>query len=149
VACHRDDVARAFVAATGQTHTIGKAYHTTGEEWMTWDIYHQRVAEAIGAPKPALVHIPTDLLSAVAPKRAAIAVENFQFNNIFDNSAAHADLNFRYTIPWAEGVRRMVAWLDEQGGIEASDQDRFDDRLISAWQQLGSRMGEGFNEAEG
>jgi len=149
VACHRDDVARAFVAATGQAHTVGKAYHTTGEEWMTWDIYHQHVAQAMGAPKPSLVHIPTDLLGAVAPKRAAIAVENFQFNNIFDNTAAHTDLNFRYTIPWVEGVRRMVAWLDEQGRIEASDQDGFDDRLISAWQQLGSRMGDAFSETEG
>lgn len=149
VACHRDDVARAFVAATGQARTVGKAYHTTGEEWMTWDIYHQRVAQAMGAPKPTLIHIPTDLLGAVAPKRAAIAVENFQFNNIFDNTAAHTDLNFRYTIPWVEGVRRMVAWLDEQGRIEASDQDDFDDRLINAWQQLGSRMGDEFSETGG
>ena len=106
-------------------------------------------AQAMGAPKPNLVHIPTDLLGAVAPKRAAIAVENFQFNNIFDNTAAHTDLNFRYTIPWVEGVRRMVAWLDEQGRIEASDQDGFDDRLINVWQQLGSRMGDEFSETEG
>ena len=43
----------------------------------------------------------------------------------------------------------MVAWLDEQGRIEASEQDGFDDRLISAWQQLGSRMGDEFSEIEG
>ena len=140
VACHRDDVARAFVTAAGQAHTFGKAYHTTGEEWMTWNQYHETVAAAMGVPKPTLVHIPTDLLGQVAPKRAAIAVENFQFNNIFDNTAAHTDLDFRYTISWHAGVQRMVAWLDQQGRMENSDQDVFEDQLIDAWRRLGHQM---------
>ncbi len=138
--CHRDDVARAFVAAVGQPHTFGKAYHTPGEEWMTWNQYHQRVAEALDAPQPTLVHIPTDLLVRVAPQRAAIIAENFQFNNIFDTTAARNDLNFRDTIPWVEGVRRMVAWLDAHGQVTNSDADQFEDRLITAWQQLGADM---------
>lgn len=145
-ACHREDVARAFANAAGQPHTFGKVYHTTGEEWMTWNQYHQRVATAIGAPLPTLVHIPTDLLGKVAPKRAAIDVENFQFNNIFDNRAAHTDLGFQYTIQWEEGVRRMVDWLDAHGRIENSDDDSFDDRLIATWNRLGERMAAEFNE---
>ena len=140
-ACHRDDVARAFVAAAGQPHTFGKAYHTPGEEWMTWDQYHRRVAAAIGAPDPTLVHIPTEVLVRVAPSRARIIAENFQFNNIFDTTAARNDLRFQYTVPWVEGVRRMVAWLDAHGRIEDSDTDRFEDRLIAAWQRLGADLG--------
>ncbi|CAN5727652.1 SDR family oxidoreductase [soil metagenome] len=140
VACHRDDVARAFVTAIGKPVTIGKAYHTTGEEWLTWDQYHQTIAATIGAPAPTLVHIPTDLLGQVAPKQAAIAVENFQFNNIFDNRAAHADLDFRYTIPWSAGIQRIVAWLDQHQRIENSDQDSFEDQLIAAWQRFGQTM---------
>jgi nucleoside-diphosphate-sugar epimerase len=144
-ACYRDDVARAFVAATGQAHTIGKAYHTPGEEWMTWDTYHTIVAEAMGAPAPTLVHIPSDLLARVAPKEAASAVDNFQFNNIFDTTAAKTDLDFQCTVSWAEGVRRMVAWLDEHNRIENSDDDPFEDHLIDAWTRLRARMGEGLN----
>jgi nucleoside-diphosphate-sugar epimerase len=139
-ACHRDDVARAFVAAAGQAHTFGKAYHTPGEEWMTWDTYHQRVAAAIGAPAPTLVHIPTDLLVQLAPQRAAIIAENFQFSNIFDTSAARADLGFQYTIPWESGVRRMVDWLDQRGRVENSDADAFEDRLIAAWHESSERL---------
>ena len=148
-ACHRDDVARAFVAAAGQAHTFGKAYHTPGEEWMTWDIYHRHVAEAMGAPKPTLVHIPSDLLGRVAPRHAGVVVDNFQFSNIFDTTAARTDLNFRYTVPWMEGVRRMVAWLDEHGRIENSDADPFEDRLIDAWRRLGARMGEELGATDG
>ncbi len=137
VACHRHDVARTFVAAVGQSHTFGKAYHTAGEEWLTWNQYHEVVAAALGAPKPTFVHIPTDLLGMISPKRGAISVENFQFNNIFDNSAARADLNFQYTIPWLEGARRMVEWLDAHGKIEECEADPFEDHLIETWARLG------------
>ena len=137
-ACHCEDVARAFVAAAGQAHTIGKAYHTPGEDWMTWNTYHGRVAEAIGAPPPELVHIPTDVLARVAPQRAGIIAKNFQFNNIFDTTAARNDLGFQPTITWVEGVRRMAAWLDEHG--KSSTTDMFEDQLIAAWHRLGAGL---------
>lgn len=134
--CHRDDVARAFVAAAGQPHTFGRQYHTPGEDWMTWDVYHQRFAAALGAPPPTLVHIPTDLLAQLAPRRASIIAENFQFNNIFDTGAARRDLGFAPTISWEDGARRMVGWLDERGKIASAASDTLDDRLITAWERL-------------
>jgi hypothetical protein len=94
----------------------------------------------MNAPEPTLVHVPADLLVKIAPTRAAITAENFQFNNIFDNTAAKTDLDFRYTIPWIEGARRTINWLDERGRIDNSDDDPFDDRLIDAWQRLGAQM---------
>jgi len=139
-ASHRDDVGRAFANAAGNEKTYGKTYHVTGEEWMTWDQYHQGIAEAIGAPLPKIVHIPTDLLGKVFPKTAEWLVENFQYNNIFDNTAAHTDLDFRYMITWLEGVRRIVAWLDEHDQIENSDEHPFYDRVIAAWERLGNNM---------
>lgn len=94
------------------------------------------MAQAIGAPEPTLVHIPTDLLVLLAPERAGICAVNLQYNNIFDNSAARADLGFQYTIPFVEGVRRTVAWLDSQGAIANSDEDTLEDRVIRAWRRL-------------
>jgi nucleoside-diphosphate-sugar epimerase len=133
VACHIDDVARAFVGAVGSSRTFGRSYHTAGEEWMTWDNYHQQVAEALGAPPPSFVHIPTDTLVKLAPQRAAIVAENFQFNNIFDNSAAHDDLGFRYTITWQEGVKRAVSWLEQHRTPSVPDDAGIDDQIIAAW----------------
>ena len=138
--CHVDNVGHAFVGALGNARAFGRAYHTTGEEWMTWDRYHAGVAEAMGAPAPTLVHIPTDLLGQIAPERAGVTVANFQYTNIFDNAAAHADLDFRYTIPWVEGARRTIRWLDEHGRIENSDDDPFEDRIIAAWERLSKQM---------
>lgn len=140
VACHIDDVARAFVGAIKNDRAYGRAYNVTGEEVMTWDQYTTRAAEGLGAPPPQIVHIPTDVLARLVPTKAKIIVENFRFHNVFDTSNARRDLSFRYTIPFLEGVRRNAAWLDERGVIEASDGDPWQDRLITAWQCLGDEL---------
>jgi nucleoside-diphosphate-sugar epimerase len=140
VGCHRDDVARAFVGALDNAAAYGRAYHVTGEEWLTWNAYHQTVAQALDAPAPRLVHIPTDLLGRVAPRAAEWCVENFSHNNIFDNTAARADLGFAYTVPFATGVQRVIEWLAAHGGFEDSEAHGFYDRIIEAWEALGSDM---------
>lgn len=141
-ACHRDDAGRAFAKAAGNPHVFGKAYHVTGEEWMTWDRYHREVAAAMDAPEPELVHIPSDALLKALPEDALWCFENFKHNNIFDNSAAHEDLDFAYTIPFREGVRRSVAWLDERNRINGNDEPNYYDPLIEAYRRLESRLAE-------
>ena len=140
VVCYADDVARGFVGACGNRVTLGKTYNVTGEEWLTWNRYHEKVAEAMGAPKPRLVHIPTELLAKVSPQRAAFIVNDLHFVNIFDTRAARADLGFRYTIPFLDGVRRIVAWLDAHEGIANSDEEPFDDQLIASWELLSTQL---------
>jgi nucleoside-diphosphate-sugar epimerase len=140
VTCHADDVGHAFVTAAGKERTFGRAYHVTGEEWMTWDQYHQIVAQAIGAPPPRIVHIPSEILAKIAPRHAGLLMGNFRFNNIFDNSAAKADLDFRYRIPWLEGVKLTQAWMDARGKGGKDDQDPFYDRVLEAWKSLGENM---------
>jgi nucleoside-diphosphate-sugar epimerase len=133
--CHRDDVAVAFVGAAGNQKAMGRGYHVAGEEWMTWKAYHQGLAKAIGAKAPEFVHIPTDVLVRMAPQQAYLTEVNFSYNNLFDNSAAREDLGFRVTIPWVEGARRTIQWLDENDKLEKSDDFPFYDRIIEAWQQ--------------
>ncbi|MCS6775593.1 MAG: NAD-dependent epimerase/dehydratase family protein [Chloroherpetonaceae bacterium] len=147
-ACHIDDVAQGFIGAMGNPKAYGRCYNLTGEEWMTWNQYHEGVAAALNAPPPGLVHIPTDLLGRLAPRRASISVEIFQYPGIFDNQAAMQDLGFRYTVPWVEGVRRTVAWLDARGRIASSDEDPFDDRILAAWEHMTSRMAEDLRDLE-
>ena len=145
VCCHVDDCARAFVGALANPKALGKAYHVTGEEWLTWDDYHRQAAQALGAPEPKLVHIPVDLLMQFSPERARIITENFTFNNIFDNTAAHEDLGFEYTISWREGVRRVIAWLETNGKMAQAGDNSFDDSVIAAWQQIEQQVAQEFS----
>mgnify|MGYP000932892791 CR=1 FL=1 len=139
-ACHGDDVARAFLGALDNPTARGRAYHVTAEEWLTWNRYHELAAEALGAPAPTLVHVPSALLARLNPARCGICLDNFQFDNIFDNSAARADLGFSYTIPFVEGVRQVVAWLEAHGGLADSDADDGEDAIIAAWQAACERL---------
>ena len=137
--CHRDDVAVTFV---GNEKAKGRSYHVAGEEWMTWKQYHQRLAEAIGAPAPQFVYIPTDVLVRMAPQAAAWCEMNFSYNNLFDNTAARKDLGFRVTIPWVEGVRRTVTWLEENDRLEKSEDFPIYDRIIESWQRVIENLSE-------
>ncbi|MDE0015092.1 MAG: hypothetical protein OXU51_02820, partial [Candidatus Poribacteria bacterium] len=81
----------------------------------------------------------TDLLFEIAPKTAEWCRENFQYNNIFDNTAAKTDLNFRYTIPFVEGVRRIVDWLDTRGRIHNRDEPEIYSEIIERWRHLSAK----------
>lgn len=135
--CHRDDVARAFVESVGNERTYGEDYLVTSEEVMSWRVYHRKVAEALDAPEPDLVPIPTDVLLEVAPERTELLADFLQYSTLFDNSKAKRDLDFEYTVDWASGVERTVGHLDEHDRIDDAEDDPFQDRLIEAWR--GSR----------
>ena len=130
---HASDVGHTFANACGKPVTYGQAYHVTGEEWLTWDQYVEQIAAAIGVACPRLVHIPSSILTKVG---ITICEENFQFDNIFDNSRAHRDLDYKYTISWKEGVQRMAKWFDDHKKWPDSNEHPLEDRLIDAWDQL-------------
>lgn len=132
--CHRDDVAGAFVNAVGNGDAYGETYHVTSEEVITWNQYHQIVADALDAPEPELVHIPTDVLAEAVPDRTDMLLDHFQFSTVFDNSKAKRDLDFEYTVSFEEGVRRTVERLEANDDIDDWDSEN-DDALIDAWRE--------------
>lgn len=135
VATYRDDTAAAFVGAVGIEKAFGRAFNVPGDEWMTHNHIWRTIARVMGAPEPDLVYVPTDLLGKLAPKQAEWCVENFRYNNIFDNSRAKRDLGFRYTVPFEEGVRRCIENLTRNGLIESCDKYPFYDRIVDSWRR--------------
>lgn len=137
--CHRSDVARAYVGAVGNERAYGEAYHVTSEQVITWNQYHAIVAEALDAPDPDLVYIPTDLLRSIAPDRTTMLRDHFRFSTVFDNTKARRDLDYDYTVPFAEGVGTTIDWLRDHDAIEPWD-SRDDDAIIAAWRKAISRF---------
>ncbi|SFR52070.1 NAD-dependent epimerase/dehydratase family protein [Halogeometricum limi] len=135
--CHRDDVARAFVGAVeADAETVaGEAYNVTSEQTMTWNQYHEHVANALDAPAPDLVHVPTHVLRSVAPDRTRMLRDHFRYSTVFDNEKAKRDLGFEYTVDFETGVRRTVEWLDDHDAVEEPDGRTFSDRLAAAWRE--------------
>ena len=139
-AVHAEDCAAAFVGAIGNPLAAGRAYHTGGVP-MTWEQKLRIVAEVFGAPAPAFVHVPTDLLFAAWPERGRIAQENFQFDNVFDSGRAERELGYRYTIAWRDGCARMMpVFLATPGKIADPSTDPHYGRVLEAWARHGQAM---------
>jgi hypothetical protein len=84
VMCHVDDVARAHLVACGNPKAYGRAYHTTGEEWLTWNRYHHIIAEVMMRQNPAYPY-PPSYYTNWRPTRQQFLC-SIQYSNIFDNS---------------------------------------------------------------
>jgi nucleoside-diphosphate-sugar epimerase len=131
--CHVDDVATGFIGAMGNTKCYGQAYNITGDEWVTWNTYHEIVAEVVGGTYHP-VGIPTDILVEVAPKYSGGTRDIFAWTSIFDNSKIKRDAGWPgQMISWAEGVRRTVAWMEANDKISPVAPDEYEDRLVAAW----------------
>jgi nucleoside-diphosphate-sugar epimerase len=132
-ACHVDDVATGFIGLMGKDVSHGQAYNITGEEWFTWNTYHQQVAEVLGTSF-APVYVPTDILIEVAPKYSGGLKDIFAWTSIFDNSKIKRDGGWPgQTVSWREGVKRTVAWMDANDKHAPVAPDEYEDQLVAAW----------------
>lgn len=129
---HVDDMAKGFVGALGREVTFGKAYNIVGDEVMTWRRFHERMAEAIGVAAN-LVTMTTDQIVAGTPDgKAEWLRENFQYHAAYSNAALKADVPvYRDLIPWEEGVRDTVRWMDENNIHEPADAKPWVDTLAA------------------
>ena len=131
--CHVDDVAKGFIGTMGKALCIGQAYNITGEEYLTWNEYHQTLADVAGGTFTP-VHIPTDVLIEVAPKASGGTREIFAWPSIFVADKIKRDAGYSgQSISWREGLERTIAWMDANDKVADSDADDYEDRLIAAW----------------
>jgi nucleoside-diphosphate-sugar epimerase len=137
-ACHRDDVARAFVAALGR-EPVGAAYNVTGAEALTFEQYWRAVADALGVT-PSFVYLPTDLLARYAPRLAEWCAVNFRYDNVFDCTAAARDLGFASTIRWADGIATGLATRAAQP-VDPAERRAYDS-IVDGWRRATTALGD-------
>lgn len=130
---HRDDVGKAIAHAAGNTTAYGKAYTIASEAAMTWEQYYKTAAEAFGAPDPAFVHMPWEVLVNRFPQECSWSELNFRFNNIYSCKAARRDLGFEQTVFWPEIMKRSAKLHAEIGDIRQTEEDNRYDRLVEVW----------------
>ena len=132
-ACHVDDVARGFIGVMDNPKSLGQAYNICGDEYMTWNSYHEQIADVVGGAYDP-VYIPTDILVQVAPHYSGGTKDIFAWPSIFDNGKIKRDTSYDgQNVSWREGVRRTVAWMDANEKNSAIAEDEFEDKLIAAW----------------
>ncbi|HEX3906192.1 MAG TPA: SDR family oxidoreductase [Polyangia bacterium] len=134
---HADDFARAFLGLCGNPRAIGHAFHITSDEWLTWDQILRLVGRAAGA-EPNLVHVPSEFIAKLDPDTGAGLLGDKSWCALFDNSKVKAFVpGWEAQIPFAEGIKRTVAWFDadkSRQAIDAAANTRVDE-ILRAWKR--------------
>lgn len=131
VVTHNSDFAQGFVGLLGHRQAIGHAFHITSDEVLTWDQIYRITAEAAGV-EPNLVHIASDFLSTCIPDQLGSLTGDKACSVVFDNSKVKRFVpGFTAKIPFAEGIRRTLAWFDADPARQ-----QIDDSANAAWDKL-------------
>ncbi len=134
-----DDVGVGFAKAIGRSKTMGEIYNIVGGDVFTWDQYTQRIAAALNAPPPRLVHVATETLLEMQPQRYGGLAEIFRYHGVYSNDKINRDIpEYRHATPFAEAVRQTVAWMDAQPA-QANGASP-EDRIIAAISEMTTQL---------
>jgi nucleoside-diphosphate-sugar epimerase len=129
---HVSDVARGFVASLGNPRAAGNDYHLTSHEHTDWNRIYRALADAAGGTAE-IVHVPSEWLRKVAPRRSVGVWFIYRFPSVYDNAKAERDLGFATTVPLAETFRRQIGWMEGSGKLPGIDEEPCEDCLLEAW----------------
>jgi nucleoside-diphosphate-sugar epimerase len=147
---HNSDFAKGFVGLLGRRTAIGQAFNIMSDEVLTWDQIYRQTAAAAGVDDPRIIHIASDFISACLPDMTGTLIGDKAVSAVFDTSKIKRFVpDFRAMTPYAEGIRRTVAWFDADASrrqVDAEMDARWD-RLIEAYEQgLASAVGRFANQ---
>ncbi len=136
VVTHNSDFAQGLVGLLGAGKAIGHAFHITSDEVLTWDQIYAITAHAAGV-EPRIVHIASDFLGACIPDLVGSLTGDKSASVVFDNSKIKRFVpGFGAKVPFAEGVKRTMAWFDAEPERRVVDPeaDAAWDKIISAYE---------------
>jgi len=135
---HNTDFAKGLVGLLGHSGAIGHAFHITSDEALTWNQIYEAVAEAAGAPKPKLVHIASDFITACLPEFAGGLHGDKAHSAMFDNTKIKRFVpDFVATTRFRDGIAQSIKWFDTDPArreIDAAANAAWD-RLIAAYER--------------
>lgn len=135
---HADDFAKGFVGLLGLTQAIGHAFHITSDEILSWNTIYKILAESLGC-EAKVVHIASDFICKIEPSYTGTLLADKGESVIFDNTKIKTFVpDFKATIPFAEGIKRTLRWLDdhpERKNIDPDEAKRIEN-ILSAYKRV-------------
>ena len=135
---HAEDFAKGFIGLLGNMHAIGHSFHITSDEILTWNQIYNTIGDALGV-EASLIHIPTDFISRFGEDVRGTLLGDKAWSVIFDNSKIKSFVpQFKATIPFTEGIKKTLAWFDEDEKRKQIDveSDRLMDQIVSAFEKV-------------
>ena len=135
---HSDDFAKGFVGLLGLTQAIGHAFHITSDEILSWNMIYKILADSLGHELNA-VHIASDFICKIEPSFTGTLLADKGESVIFDNTKIKTFVpGFKATIPFAEGIKRTLKWLDENPDMKiiSSEKNTKIENVLKAYNAL-------------
>jgi len=133
---HNSDFALGLVGLLGHEQAMGQAFHITSDEVLTWNQIYEITARIAGG-EPKIVHIPSDFLAACRPEDEGGLLGDKSVSVVFDNSKIKQFVpSFRATTSFAEGIRRSIAWFEDDKSRQVIDTEleKDWDKIISGYE---------------
>lgn len=129
---HSKDFAKGFVGLIGNTKAIGHAFHITTDEVNTWNQFTNAIGAAAGV-KPDIMHIPSELISAISPEHMGGLIGDKSQNAVFDNNKIKTFVpGYQAKIRFEEGIRDTISWYEANPALCQVDEEfnALSDRII-------------------
>lgn len=115
----------AFTGLLGNPAAIGEAFTITGTHAPSWNQIYGWLADAAGVDSPDFVHVASDTIAAFAPELGPSLIGDKAHSMLFDSSKATQLVpEFRTTVTFDEGARRIVDYYDAHPGAQRIDEGR-------------------------
>jgi nucleoside-diphosphate-sugar epimerase len=122
------DFAKGLVGLLGNPQAAGEAFHITSEEVLTWNQIYRETFFALSL-EPNIIHIPSDLITAYNLNAIGDLIGDKINSSVFDNRKIKRFVpDFVCEVPWAEGVRRAIAWHEAEPSRQS-----IDDAMNQTW----------------
>lgn len=136
-----DDVGVGFAKAIGRAKTMGEIYNIVGSDVFTWDQYTQRIAAALNAPPPRLIHVATDTLLELQPQRYGGLAEIFRYHGVYSSDKINRDIpEYRSATSFSQAVCQTVAWMDAQPATPQAQGLSPEDAIIAAVSKMTAQL---------
>ncbi len=117
-----DLVVDAALGASRSPHAPGQAYYVADAEFLELREFLASLTKALGVPPPRS-GTPFALAYPMATLRGDVAERERMLRRAkgthFDVSRAQGELDVGATVSVEEGMKRLAAWVEEAGGVEA------------------------------
>ena len=130
------DFAKGLLGLFGLKDAIGEVFHITSDEVLTWNQVYEELGRAIGIA-PNIIHIPSDLIAAYSYHAVGSLIGDKSNSVVFDNSKIKRFVpEFNCEVMWADGVRRALAWHEQDPARQAIDTESNElwDKIIHAYE---------------
>ena len=132
-----EDFAVGFLGLFGRKETLGEAFQITSDEVLTWNQAYEEVGRALGV-ELNIVHVASELIAKYDEHAIGSLIGDKVNSVVFDNSKIKRFVpEFECKVPWAEGVRRALAWFEADPSRQTIDHqaNQLWDTIVSAYEK--------------